>query len=117
VRIVLGIAVASLGCTAGDDIHTPSIASVNPTRATIGTSIVVSGSYFCAQVEPAVPDDIDPLACKNIGTVQFGSLPVSASQYTDTEITVPVPDVSPGSIQLRVSVSGRTSNQVSFTVE
>lgn len=117
VRFVVAIAITSLGCTGNDDIHAPSIASVNPHRAVAGTSILVSGSYFCQQVEASSPDDIDPLACEHVGTVQFGSTPVVPNDYGDTAIVVLVPNIALGSVQLRVSVGARTSNAVSFTVE
>ena len=110
-------AIALAGCTANDDIHAPTLSSVSPTRATAGTSIVLTGSYFCQQPEPHGGGDVDPFACVNMGNVQFGTSPVSPSQYTDTSITVEVPNASQGSSTLSVSVAGRTSNGVEFTIE
>lgn len=105
------------GCTANDDIHAPAISNVNPARASAGTSVVLSGSWFCQQPEPDEEDEVDPLACDHVGTVQFDSSPVSPTEYTDVTITVEVPDISPGSYAVRVSVSGRTSNNVELTLE
>ncbi len=108
---------ALAGCTANDDIHAPAISNVNPARAGAGTSVVLSGSWFCQQPEPHGEDEVDPLACEHVGTVQFDSSPVSPTGYTDTTITVEVPNISTGSYALRVSVNGRNSNTVDFTLE
>ena len=48
---------------------------------------------------------------------EFDASPVSPTQYTDSSITVEVPNTLPGSFAVRVSVNGRTSNSVEFTLE
>ncbi len=106
-----------VGCTAGDDIHDPVIASIVPERAGPGTSIVISGSYFCGQPEPHDPEEADPNDCENTGTVSFGAVPAIAAQYIDTMIVVEVPMLSPGPFDIQVSVIGRHSNLVGFTLE
>lgn len=105
------------GCTANDDIHAPALSNVNPPRASAGTAVVLSGSWFCQQPESDGEDEVDPLACDHVGTVQFDSSPVSPTEYTDATITVEVPNISPGSYEVRVSVNGRTSNSVEFVLE
>ncbi len=117
-RALITLAMLCLaGCTANDDIHAPAISGVNPARASAGTSVVLSGSWFCQQPEPHGGDDVDPLACAHVGVVQFDASPVSPTQYTDSSITVEVPNRLPGSFAVRVSVNGRTSNSVDFTLE
>ena len=115
-RSAIAILVA-VGCTGNDDIHAPRIAAVTPTRATIGTSIVLTGNYFCQQPEVHGDDEVDPLGCEHVGNVQFGASPVGTDSYTDTMIVVEVPDTPAGPIQLRVGVAGRTSNSVELTIE
>ena len=116
----LAIAVSTVllaGCTANDDVHAPSLANVNPPRASLGFSIVLTGNYFCQQPESHGEDDVDPNACENVGSVLFGSAASAASQYTETSITVDVPDLPAGVLAVRVSVRGRTSNSVDLTIE
>ncbi len=83
----------------------------------IGTSIAISGTAFCQQPSGHEGDEQDPLACDNVGTVQFGASAVSSVQYTDTAVTAVIPDLPPGSIEVRISVAGRVSNSVALTIE
>ena len=59
----------------------------------------------------------DPLACKTMGSVLFNTDQVEAEQYTDTSITVSVPQTSTGEVNLAVTVAGRVSNSVAFTID
>jgi hypothetical protein len=113
----LAVVVVVLGCTGGDDIHTPVIGSIVPDRGVAGASVMVNGSYFCGQPEAADPDEADPLLCANMGALTFSGAPASVGQYTDSAMVVEVPTVPPGEVPVRVSVVGRVSNAVMFTVE
>ena len=115
-RALLAFAVL-VGCTANDDIHPPSIGAITPDRAQPGSTVSITGNYFCAQPEADDGDDVDPLACVNTGAVSFGTVPATVGQYTDTMITVEVPDGMRGVVTVHVSVAGRTSDGASFTVE
>lgn len=61
--------------------------------------------------------NVDLLVCEHMGTVQFDSSPVNPLEYTDTSITVEVPRLSPGLVDVRVNVSGRTSNAVELRIK
>jgi IPT/TIG domain len=100
------------GCSANDDIPAPAIASITPQHAIPGAQVVIAGSYFCQQPEPA-----DPLACAEMGVVLFGSQPSTAAQYEDSMISVDVPTLMPGDTTVFVSVGGKMSNGADFTVD
>lgn len=115
-RAAIALAVLMLAaCSANDDVPAPAVASITPDHAAPGTAVVIAGSYFCQQ--PADGSDVDPLACKTMGTVQFGTDQVEPQQYTDTSITVDVPQASAGAVSVRVTVAGRASNGVDFTID
>jgi hypothetical protein len=107
---------APVACTANDDIPAPAIASVTPNQATPGTPVVIAGSYFCQQTE-AGSGETDPLACRVTGAVLFGTAQTDAQQYTDTSITVDVPQLAAGTVSVAVTVAGRVSNSVDFQIE
>ena len=90
----------------------PQIAAITPNHATPGSVVVVSGSYFCQQ--PGTTED--PFACLNIGQVLFGQSASNTGQYTDTSIMADVSGAT-GLVQVVVSVAGRVSNGVTFTIE
>ena len=98
-------------CSANDDFPGPHVAGIAPTQASPGTTATVTGNYFCHQ-----PPTDDPLLCENVGVVQFGSTTATAAQYTDTAITVEVPNGA-GSVDVSVTVAGHLSNSVHFTIE
>jgi hypothetical protein len=116
IRIAMLLAFAAAACTANDDVPAPAVAGVIPDHAGPGAVVVVNGSYFCQQTMPD-QGEVDPLACANMGIVQFGSQPGIVQQYTDTSIMVAVPQAALGATQLSVSVAGRVSNTVDFTIE
>jgi hypothetical protein len=103
--------VALVACSANDDLPSPQIGSVTPTHAAPGTTVVIAGSYFCHQ-----PENEDPLACANTGSVSFDAAVASPSTYTDTSVMVEVPN-NPGTVQIRITVAGHVSNAVGFTIE
>ena len=105
----LAIALFVVGCSANDDVPSPQVAAVTPSHALSGSSVIVTGSYFCQQ--PGTTED--PLACEHVGTVLFGTTNGTSTQYTDTSITVEVPGGA-GTVQLVVSSGGRSSNGVQF---
>jgi len=116
VRIAFALLAALAACSENDDIPAPVLSSVTPDHAGAGAVVMLSGAYLCQQPEGS-GDDTDPLACANTGLVDFDRVPGTASQYTDTSITVQVPDLTAGDVQVSISVAGRTSNSVDFTVD
>jgi hypothetical protein len=102
-------------CSANDDVPAPAIGAVQPDHAAPGASVTVSGSALCQ--EPRTDGDGDPLACDQVGTVLFDTAPGVATSYTDTAVTVEVPSLPPGPVDLSISVAGRSSNHVSFVVD
>jgi hypothetical protein len=112
----LAVVASLFACSASDDIHAPSVAGVAPDHAMPGVTVAVQGSYFCQQPD-SQGGDVDPLACANVGNVAFGSQVVIPQQYTDTSIMVQVPQAAPGPTSVSVTVAGRVSNTVSFTID
>lgn len=115
-RIELSLIVlAALGCSAGDDVPAPLIASVSPNHAAPGASVMIVGDFFCQN--PDAGDEEAPGECANSGTVSFGSTPANVGMYSEHAIMVEVPNVTPGPVDVRVTAAGRTSNDVEFRVE
>ena len=102
-----------VGCTQGDDVPAPAIASITPDHATPGASVMIAGSAFCQQPESSE----DPLACENMGVVEFGQVPATIAMYTDTLIVAEVPSLPPGVVAVAIAVAGRRSNHADLTVE
>lgn len=110
IRIAL-LSCVLAGCSASDDIPAPRIAAITPNHGTPGTSIAISGDYFCHQLESE-----DPLLCAQLGTVHFGTAVADVTLYGDAMITADVPDV-PGEVRVTIEVAGQVSNGIDFTVE
>ncbi len=110
------LALSASACSANDDIPAPSISGMQPDHGMPGITVTVAGSYLCQQPQ-SNGGDVDPLACMNMGTVTFGTAPGVVLSYTDTMVTVQVPALTPGTIDVGVSVAGRNSNRISFFVE
>jgi hypothetical protein len=104
-------ALALVACSASDDLPPPQISAVAPTHAPPSTTVTIIGDYFCHQL----PND-DPLACANVGAVEFGADVATAGLYTDTSIMAEVP-AGIGTVRLVVTVAGRVSNGVDFTFD
>jgi hypothetical protein len=98
-----------LGCSAGDDVPAPLIASVTPSHGTPGTSVMIIGDYFCQEPEGD--------QCDNGGTVAFDATPANVGMYSEHTIMVEVPGVTPGVVDVTVTAAGRTSNNIEFRIE
>ena len=98
-----------LGCSAGEDVPEPLIASVMPDHAAPGASVMIVGDYFCQ--EP-VGDQ-----CDNAGTVAFDATPANVGMYSEHSIMVEVPRAMTGPVEVRVIADGRTSNAAEFRIE
>ena len=107
------LAFTLIGCSLNDDVPSPIVSAVTPNHATPGTVVVVSGSYFCQRPQNGSNDNPD---CSATGTVAFGSAPATPSNWTDTAISVEVPQGVSGSVSVQVTTGGKVSNSVSFTV-
>jgi hypothetical protein len=110
-QLAPALVVLLVACSANDDLPSPAISAISPDQAAAASVVVISGNYFCHQ-----PATEDPLACDNIGTVEFGATAAIASQYTDTAIMAEVPS-GQGSVEVVVVVAGHSSNAVGFTIE
>jgi hypothetical protein len=105
----------AMSCSAGDDVPSPVITTILPDRAMPGTSILVSGFYFCGQ--PDADDEEAPFDCHNIGSVMFDGAPTSSNSYEDHQIMVIMPELGAGVVSVQVAVSARRSNIVELIVE
>lgn len=99
-------------CSASDDFPAPQIASVSPQSAAPGSSVVISGNYFCHQTE----EDPGAQPCTMMGAIYFGSTLANALQYEETSITAEVPD-GMGTTDITLTVAGEQSNSASFSFE
>src|SRR5262249_38057097 len=111
---VLCLAAACLG---NDDVPPPRIAGISPDHGRPDTAVVVMGSSFCQQPPSRPDEETDPLACRLMGTLQFGVEPGAGARYTDTSISASVRAVAPGRVLVHLDVGGRSSNAVAFVVE
>jgi hypothetical protein len=111
IMAVLVVSAACSACSANDDISAPRIAAVSPDHGAPGSSVTITGDFFCQQNE-----NEDPLACLQIGSVQFGAVGASLIEYTDAEIIAEVPPAF-GDVRVTVSAAGRTSNGYRFVIE
>ena len=79
----------------------PSISSLSPAAASIGTSVTITGNAFGPT--------------QGASTVTFNGTPATPTTWSDTNITAPVPTgATTGSVF--VTVAGQVSNGLSFTV-
>ena len=104
------------GCLSNDDIPAPKIASVTPEHATPGTVVTIDGMHFCQQPHSENADE-DPFACRQMGSVQFDSVPATVGLYSDMRLMLEVPQLDPGEVRVSVVVSGRVSNVIAFTID
>jgi hypothetical protein len=128
-----------------DDSPSPRIDRVAPPQAKIGEVIDILGEKFCALAEeppPPPPDaggqpgDAGPIDAGVVGDagtgprggdnpcaagfVTFGPIEgltfEDAEEWTDTRITIRVPQIGPGPTSIVVTVNGRQSEAADFEV-
>jgi hypothetical protein len=81
----------------------PYVSSVIPDSGYAGIEVTISGSGF---------GDV-----RGSSSVSFASTQVTDYiSWSDTKIVCRVPDMAPGDVQVAVSVAGKTSNEVPYTV-
>lgn len=104
---LLGFALAA-ACT---DATSPRIERIEPDEAPRGATVDVIGERFCGG-----DADCDPPPA---GYVSFGIDPqvgAATVEWGDERIRVVVPQAATGEVLVVVTVDGRSSNGVSFTV-
>ncbi len=79
----------------------PSISSVSPTSGAPGTSVTIAGANFGSS--------------QGSSTVDFGTTAAAVTSWSDTSITVTIPNVAAGTANVTVTVGGTASNSESFT--
>lgn len=79
-------------------IYAPTITSLSPSSAPVGSTVIISGSGF--------------EAAQGSGQVTFGGTPATINSWSDTEISV----VAPSAGTVVVSQNGLSSNAVAFGV-
>lgn len=109
-RAPLAVVVVLVGCTRGDDVPAPAIAALTPASGVAGDVVVISGSDFCQ-----TPEVDDEATCLHTGAVAFGSVPATATAWSDHEVQVGVPEGLTVPVQVRVQVAGRSSNGATLT--
>lgn len=107
---------AAAGCSANDDVPAPSVGSVVPDHGSAGSLVLVNGMYFCQSPADGSGDNPDPM-CDSTGDVHFGAAPGTPTDWSDTQISVEVPDGLSGPVDLTVIAGGRESNSITFTVD
>jgi uncharacterized protein (TIGR03437 family) len=105
---------AMSACSLNDDVPAPIVSSVTPDQAAPGTVVIVSGTFFCQRPQNGSNDNPN---CTATGTVTFGSAPATPSNWTDTAISVEVPQGNSGQVPVQVTANGVESNTVAFTLE
>jgi hypothetical protein len=109
------VLVTLCACSGNDDVPAPQVTSMLPAHAPPGVTVMLLGDHFCQQ--PDTGSDDDPLACEHDGSVVFGEAPGTVGQYQDQTITVEVPTLPPGPIDVTVTVAGRRSNHADFRID
>ena len=102
VKVTTGV-----GTTVGLDFTVtpspPSLSSISPTSGTAGTQVTLSGSNFGAS--------------RGSSYVLFGSTQAATyDSWSDTRIVCRVPDISTGTVQVKVTTGVGTSNGLDFRV-
>lgn len=91
-----------VGAYTVNDVARPGLCLVAPERGPIGTAVRLVGNGFGASSD----------------RVQVGDALVSSVRgWNDTEVSLNVPTISPGSVSMRVRVGTASSNPVPFVVE
>lgn len=115
-RRLLLIAALASACSANDSIPAPQVAAVQPDTASVGSLVTITGAYFCQR--PDLGGEVDPGPCAVVdGLVHFAAIPATPTVWTDTSIQVEVPQGAAGTLDVSISVAGRTSNAVPFVTQ
>lgn len=114
-RAALVLATTLVSCSAGDDLPAPLISSITPRDGISGAPITIEGDYLCQQQETGELED--PLGCENVGSVSFDQTPANVGFYSEMMVTTDVPGLPPGTYRVVISVAGRHSNGVPFTID
>jgi hypothetical protein len=80
----------------------PTITTLNPTSGIAGSSVTINGSNFGAT--------------QGSSTVSFGGTNAVVTAWSNTAITVTVPQLAAGAVNVVVDVNGAGSNADTFTV-
>lgn len=90
------------GQSAAQTVPPPQITSINPNKASPNAQVTISGSNFGST--------------QGTGSVLFGQTPARVVNWSDTNVTVRVPDLSDGStVQVAVLTDHGISNTVNFS--
>jgi hypothetical protein len=102
------------GCLNNEDIPAPAITTISPAHGAPGIIVSISGDHFCQQPES---EESDPLACLNVGSVEFGLVPATIASYAEHSITCEVPAIASGKVDVSLAVHARRSSSITFVVE
>ncbi len=102
------------GCLSNEDIPAPAITTISPAHGAPGIIVSISGDHFCQQPES---EESDPLACLNVGSVEFGLVPATIASYAEHSITCEVPAIAAGKVDVSLAVHARRSSSITFVVE
>ncbi len=99
--VVNGVSSNAATFTVATQQQPPAIASLSPTSGAVGSSVTISGSNFGAT--------------QGTSTVRFGTTNATVTSWSNTQVTVNVPNVS-GTLAVTLLVGGLASNGANFTV-
>jgi hypothetical protein len=102
VASVFGKASSSVAGCEPQPVILPAITKLSTTAARVGSKVTISGNNFGAT--------------QGASFVEFGTVKAPISSWKTTTISVSVPKVSKGSYPVTVTVAGKKSNAVNFTV-
>lgn len=104
-------------CAACTDPDAPRLSDVTPDEAPPGARVTITGENLCGTaVSVGEGGACEPLPA---GSVSFGIDPQvdgATVVWTDTSIEAIVPASASGEVLIVVTVDGRSSNGISFTV-
>jgi hypothetical protein len=85
-----------------DNVPVPALTNLSPSSGPPGTLVTLTGTGFGA--------------VQGTSFVTFGGIPAAVTSWTNTEITIVVPDLSPSNYSVFVTTSGGSSNSLPFTI-
>jgi hypothetical protein len=99
---VLMVAALAIGC-GGGTAQKPNVTAIAPDTGPVGTQVTISGQSFGS--------------AQGDGVVHFGDVIATVVAWSDTQITVKVPDKLSAAVQaVTVLTSAGQSNEIDFTV-